>query len=169
MVSAKASTRYSEAGIHLLVEKPRRQKRHSIKNNPITTKIVYSVAIVQRLGHTVAQVKFSEQDQNTSSTYRELAAIVCMLQSFKNLLINESIQWNSNNQNVERILQVGSIKPDLHSLALQIYYMCIQNNNRIHSVWIPREENTLADHYSRPNDTDDFGIDFKHSTSFNES
>ena len=25
----------------------------------------------------------------------------------------------------------------------------------------PREENTLADYYSRPNDTDDFGIDFK--------
>ena len=84
-----------------------------------------------------------------------------MLQSFKHLLINESILWNPDNQNVGRIIQVGSTKPDLHSLALQIYYMCMQNNNRIHSVWIPREENTLAAHYSRSNDTDDFGIDSK--------
>ena len=146
------------------LKNPDGRNSHSIKNNTIITKIVYSDAsdsgygsyIVQRLGHTVAQGQISEQVQNTSSTYRELAAIVYMLQSFKQLLINESIQWNSNNQNVGRIIQVGSTKPDLHSLALQIYYLCMQNNNRIHSVWIPREENTLADHYSRPNDTDDW-------------
>ena len=113
--------------------------------------------IVQRLGHTVVQGKFSKQEQNTSSTYRELAAILYMLKSFNNLLIHKTIQWNSDNENVGRIIQVGSTKPDLQSLALQIYYMCLKNDNRIRSVWIPREENTLA----RPNDTDDFGIDFK--------
>ena len=83
--------------MHLLVKNPIDGRNgHSIKNNPIITKIVYSDAsdsgyggyIVQRLGHTVAQGKFSEQDQNTSSTYRALAAIVYMLQGFKHLLIN---------------------------------------------------------------------------------
>ena len=142
---------------------------HSILRNPIITKIIYSDAskvgyggyIVQRMGCTIAQRKFSPNETNTSSTYRELAAVLYMLQSFKSILRNETIQWNSDNQNVGRIIQVGSTKPVLQLLALQIYHLCLQNNNKIHSVSRPREENTLADHFSRPNDTDDFGIDFK--------
>ena len=84
------------------------------------------------------QGKFSKQEQNTSSTYRELAAILYMLKSFNNPLIHETIQWNSDSQNVGRIIQVGSTKPDLQSLALQIYYMCLKNDNRIQSVGIPQ-------------------------------
>ena len=142
---------------------------HTFRNNPIITKIIYSDAsdkgyggyVVQRMGITVAQGNFSKHEQHTSSTHRELLAILYMLQSFKRILKNESIQWNSDNMNIGTIIQAGSTKPDLQALALQIYNLCITNNNRIYSVWIPREENVLADFYSRPNDTDNFGIDQK--------
>ena len=125
---------------------------HGIKNNPTITKVIYSDAsdkgyggyIVQRLGKTIAQGKFSRQEKHTSSTYRELAAVNYMLRSFKNILRDETIQWNSDNQNVCRIIQAGSTKPDFQSLALQIYHTCISNNNKIYSVWIPREENTFT-------------------------
>ena len=55
---------------------------------------------------------------------------------------------------------MGSSKPQLHTLALRIYEICIAKNNKIVSVWIPREENELADYYSRPNDTNNFTIDY---------
>ena len=55
----------------------------------------------------------------------------------------------------------SAVQNQIYIHQLSKYYICMQNNNRIHSVWIPREENRLADHYSRPNDTNDFGIDFK--------
>ena len=142
---------------------------HCIKNNPSITKIVYSDAsdrgyggyIVQKLGNTVAQGSFSRPEQNTSSTHRELLAVVNILKSFTDVLRNENILWHSDNSNVGRIIEVGSTKPDLQEIALQIYEICIANNNRIFSVWIPREENTLADYYARPSDTDNFGIDYK--------
>ena len=142
---------------------------HRIRNNPAITKVVYSDAsdkgyggdIVQKLGNTVAQGSFSKPEQNTSSTHRELLAVVNVLKSFKSILKNDNILWHSDNSNVSRIIQAGSTKPDLQKLALQIYELCLVNNNTIYSVWIPREENTIADFYSRPNDTDDFGIDYK--------
>ena len=142
---------------------------HKIRNNPVVTKIVYSDAsdtgfggyIMHRMDNTVAQGTFNRLEQGTSSTHRELLAVLYLLQSFKNLLCNETIQWNSDNMNVGRIIQAGSSKPDLQQLALRIYSACVANNSVIHSVWIPREENTLADFYSRPNDTDNFSIDHK--------
>ena len=120
---------------------------HSILSNPIITKIIYSDAsqmgyggyIVQRMGCTIAQGKFSPNETNTSSTYRELAAELYMLQGFKGILRNETIQWNSDNQNVGSIIQVGSTKPVLQSLALQIYQLCLRNNNKVHSVCMEAE------------------------------
>ena len=81
---------------------------HRIKNNPTITKVIYSDAsdkgyggyIVQILGKTIAQGKFSRQEQNTSSTYQELAVVNYILRSFKNIPRDETIQWNSDNQNV---------------------------------------------------------------------
>ena len=141
---------------------------HKIRANPIVTRIVYSDAsdkgyggyMVQRLGNVVAQGRFSEQEKDTSSTHRELLAVRYILQSFQGILRNETIQWHSDNTNVGKIIQGGSTKPDLQKIALQIYDLCIANNNKILSIWVPREENIIADFYSRPNDTDDFTIDY---------
>ena len=63
--------------------------------------------------------------------------------------------------NVARIIQPGSTKHDLHSIALRIYEKCIKLKNHIIPVWLPREENTIADFFSRPNDTDNFSIDYR--------
>ena len=141
---------------------------HKFRCHPIITKIIYSDAsdrgyggyILQRLNNIVAQGTLPNQERQSSSTHRELLAVYYMLKSFT-FLHNETIQWHSDNSNVGRIIQSGSSKPDLHAIALHIYKICIANNIRILPTWVPREENRLADNYSRPNDTDDVTIDHK--------
>ena len=82
--------------------------------------------------------------------------------------MHESIQWYSDNVNVSRIIQVGSRKPDLHCLALDIFDLCIQFNLHIQPSWIPREENEFADMISKFVDTDSWTIDLE-TFSFIES
>ena len=109
----------------------------------------------------VAQGHFSPQEKCSSSTHRELLAVKYALESFASLLQHDTILWHSDSHNVGRILQVGSSKPDLHAIAVEIYELCVANSNNVLSVWIPRAENSVADFYSRPKDTDDFSIDNK--------
>ena len=91
-----------------------------------------------------------------SSTWRELRAVRMVLESFQVKLSNERIRWFTDNQNVVRIVQYGSKNAALQSEALAIFSMCINNHIRIEPEWIPREQNQLADYYSRITDYDDW-------------
>ena len=53
------------------------------------------------------------------------------------------------NQNVVRILQVGSRKPILQEQALKVFKMCIAFHIRLEPEWVPRGKNELADFMSR--------------------
>ena len=57
-----------------------------------------------KLGNIIAQGNFTPLEENTSSTYRELAAVKHLLNSFGNLLKHETVLWHSDNQNVSKIL-----------------------------------------------------------------
>ena len=125
-----------------------------IKQNIQTTKVVYSDAsgtgyggyIVDRLGNEIARGTFTEFERGTSSTYRELLAVKNVLQSVGFLLRNESVQWNTDNINVVRIIQAGSSKEHLQAKAIEIYEFCICYDIEIFPLWIPREQNEIADH-----------------------
>ncbi|WP_228265385.1 reverse transcriptase-like protein, partial [Acinetobacter baumannii] len=71
---------------------------------------------------------------------------------------NRNVCFYTDNKNVERIVQVGSMKPDLQFIALDIYHTCIQQNININVIWIPREENQKADYVSKIIDTDDWHV-----------
>ena len=73
-------------------------------------------------------------------------------------LANSRDRWFTDNQNVPRIMQVGSSQPILHSIALQIFGLSIQHNIRVEPEWIPRELNERADYLSRIIDCDDWYI-----------
>ena len=64
----------------------------------------------------------------------------------------------TDNQNVERISEVGSMKNDLQSLAIDIFHVCAQNCICLKVQWIPRELNILADQYSKIFDFDDWSV-----------
>jgi hypothetical protein len=57
-----------------------------------------------------------------------------------------------------KIVEIGSMKLDLHSLALRIFNLCLANRINLEIQWIPRTENEKADYISRLIDTDDWQI-----------
>ena len=129
-------------------------------------RVVYSDASAVGAGGYVVDIKgakffkqWEDGEELKSSTWRELKGVYICLQSFSELLKNSVIRWFTDNQGVVRIVQNGSMKQDLHDLALLIYKLCIHENISLTVDWIPRSENTVADTISRSLDTDDWEIE----------
>ena len=78
-------------------------------------------------------------DFSNSSTWRERAAIVFALESFA-----PRVKWFTDRQTAARIIDVASMKLDLHRLAIKIFYFCTEHSIRLEVQWIPRTENEIA-------------------------
>ena len=106
--------------------------------------------------NTVSFRSWNPSERLKSSTWRELKAIHFCLLSFCSSLKNSSVLWHSDNQAAVRILEVGSPKPDLQSLAIDIFTLCKNNSICLLPYWIPRELNKIADDISKTTDYDDW-------------
>ena len=104
-------------------------------------------------GHLVANGLWSDEEARQSSTWRELKAVRMVLESFQEKLRNERVRWFTDNQNVVRVVQYGSKKPDLQTEALAIFSTCLQQHNIIK---IEPDQNEQADYISRLVDYDDW-------------
>ena len=140
---------------------------YAIKGKHACTKIIYTDAsdhafggfIVEKLGNKIAHGEFHDAEKSESSTYRELAALKYVLQGFRHELAHQRVLWHSDNINATNIINIGSSKNHLQSLALDIHQLSLQSDIQIVSKWIPREHNTIADGISKYCDTDDWGVD----------
>jgi hypothetical protein len=94
-----------------------------------------------------------------SSTWRELAAVLRVLLELRDVFAHQKIRWYTDNSNVPRILAHGSMKSDLHSLALSVFQLCLKHNIVILPEWVPRDNNSIADSISRVSDFDDWSVD----------
>ena len=92
-------------------------------------------------GASVSYGQWTPQEAVRSSTWRELAAVWYVLVSVADSLANHRVRWFTDNQNVVRILQVGSKKPALHAVSRKIFILCIHNQIQLEPEWIPRELN----------------------------
>ena len=75
----------------------------------------------------VCHMLWEPSDCSKRSTWRELAAIVFALESFAPILEGSLVKWFADSQTAARIIEVGSMKLDLHSIRLEVQ-------------WIPRTE-----------------------------
>ena len=107
----------------------------------------------------IAQGNWLPDEAVQSSTWRKLVAVGRVLESVAHKLSNLRVRWFTDNQNVVRILQVGSAKPHIQVEALRVFKACICYNIRLEPEWIPRDRNQLADYYSCTVDYDDWHID----------
>ena len=97
--------------------------------------------ILKHLNKEICSAKFKNYEKQASSTHRELLGVKYDLDSFGEMLRNKSIQININNPSAWRILSVSRAKSHLQNIAIA-------------TRWIPREQNELADYYSRIKNTD---------------
>ena len=140
---------------------------YAIKPKQSTSQILFTDAssyayggyLLQRLGKVVCHGKFNFNQQAKSSTERELLAIKYCLESFAAKICHEAVNIRTDNFSASRIIEIGSPKPHLQDIALQIFEICVHNDIRLRPTWIPRERNKHADYLSKLVDTDDWAID----------
>ena len=136
-----------------------------IWHSPSAMRVVYSDAsdtgyggyIVEH-GPCVAYGQWTADEAEQSSTWRELTAVWRVISAVASKLVNMRVRWFTDNQNVARILQVGSKKPQLHAIAVKVFSLSVQYQIRLEPEWIPRELNERADYLSRIVDHDDWKL-----------
>ena len=97
----------------------------------------------------IYQAFWSEEEAQKHSTYRKMKAVLLALDSFSDKLNNKNVKWFTDSKNCARILQSGSFKEDLHSVACQIYSLCASKGISLEIHWIPRSQNCQADFISK--------------------
>ena len=104
---------------------------------------------------------FSADERETHSTFRELANVHFSINAFLEIIKNSSVKFLVDSQSAARIIDVGSMKPDLQWFATEIFFLCFNNNISLKVEWIPRDQNQEADWASREADIidiEDWGI-----------
>ena len=111
---------------------------------PSAVRVVYSDAsetgyggYVVEHGPCVSRGCWELEEAACTSTWRELSAVHMVLLSMAPKLVNAQVCWFTDNQNVAHILQLGSRKPDLHAISLQVFDMAVQYQIRLEPEWIP--------------------------------
>lgn len=113
------------------------------------TKIIYSDASDSACGSYIQFVdkifhkNWSDFEASQSSTFRELLAVSLSLQAFTDSLGAQSVVWYTDNQNVSRIVNIGSKVPALQKMAPDIHRCCLSRGISIDMQRIPRDFNFL--------------------------
>ena len=81
----------------------------------------YGGFILKRLNKEVCSAKFKDSEKQTSSTHRELLTVKYVLDKLGEMLQNQSVQVNIDNSSACRILTVGSAKPYLQIIAIDVF------------------------------------------------
>ena len=77
-----------------------------------------------------------------SSTYCDLKAVFYVLKSYANSLRHQRLKVFVDNMGASRVLMVGSSKPYLQQIAVDIFSICLSFDISLDLQWLPREENT---------------------------
>ena len=103
---------------------------------------------------------WTKEESGKSYTWRELYAIEFALEFFCTVLENLNVEWFTDDQAATKIVEVGSMRNDIHTstLALRIFQICIKHKIISDIHWVPRSEVERADFISRIIDLDDWQI-----------
>ena len=106
----------------------------------------------------ISHGQWSHEESRMSSTWRELKAVHNIMISMIRLLQNRNVKWYTDNKNVEHIVNKGSMKGHLQSIAWDIYNDCVKHGISLEIEWVPRTDNEKADYVSKIVDKDDWAI-----------
>lgn len=96
--------------------------------------------------------------RGTSSSYRELQAVLIALQVFGDRLRNRRVEWRLDSQVAVLVLVSGSRSDDCHVVARAVCDLATSLEVVIVPIWVPREQNTVADDLSNFIDWGDYTL-----------
>ena len=79
-----------------------------------------------------------------------------VLSSSVKIIHSQILKHDTDNKNVVTVLSIGSRKPDLQELVVNIFKVCIRHNIQLVPKWAPGEKNEIGDEISRMVDHDDY-------------
>jgi hypothetical protein len=103
---------------------------------------------------------WSNNDSDRSSTWRELMCFYIGLKSFEKSIQECEVKWYTDCKNLIYVVKKGSKVGNLHKIVCDINKFCLERKVHISVIWIPRENNLMADKLSRCFDSDDWGISY---------
>lgn len=71
---------------------------------------------------------------------------------------NNSVEVNSDNQNVPHIFKVDSKKKALQDNTMSVHSLCDEKNIHLKCIWLHKAKNTKVDTLNRMSDCDDWSI-----------
>lgn len=119
--------------------------------------------------HQVVQKMWTNTEASKSSTYRELKAVFITLSSLVQCFSNRLVKVYTDNQNVVRIIKAGSMNSELQDIAIDIFNFCLKFSISLEVEWIPRNQNQIADIYSKIFDFDDWFVSDLYFNYFNKA
>ena len=106
----------------------------------------------------VGHKNWSAEESQKSSTWKELIAISFAVEAFDNHLAGQAVTCNTDNQNVVRIIQAGSMVKELQDIALSVFLFTSQRQIHLNVSWLPRDQNSQADFLSKIVDFNDYSL-----------
>ncbi|GMT23284.1 hypothetical protein PFISCL1PPCAC_14581, partial [Pristionchus fissidentatus] len=100
----------------------------------------------------------SPAEKEESSTLSELRAVEFAVDTFEKEWKGLNVVFFGDNKSAMTILKKGSMKPELHGIALRVEAARVRTSASFKFHWIPRELNTDADLASRDLDMDDWSL-----------
>ena len=107
-----------------------------------------------------------EGEIDDRSTFRELKAIHNVVECYAPQIAHSKVKIYSDNQGACSIIEKGSARIKLNTLAIDIFTLSLKNDITLFPEWIPGSENESADILSKFLDKDDWKIHpliFSHS------
>ena len=101
---------------------------------------------------------WSALEADSSSTWRVLEAVRRSSISYEDILKGKLVSVKSDSRNACSIMHIGSRKPDLQAIELELETFCNRNDIKLCSIWVPRALNKQADQLSRKFDSDDWSV-----------
>ena len=140
----------------------------SILNKPQSDIITYSDASKDALGiltytkhgepsFTINRT-FDSEEKVSSSTHRELLAVLYGVENLCDIWKDRSIHWFTDSMNVVKVVKRGSMVTSLHKIACKISKLVTKHNITLNLSWICRNDNKQADSLSRIVESDAWSV-----------
>lgn len=116
---------------------------YHIRRKFCATAVVYSDAsdsgfsrFSTLIGDRVSFGHWNELEASQSSIFKELKALLYVLQSFPAALPHHKVNWFSDSQNTCRVVSVGTSKPELQAIAIEIFEVCMSFDIAMEIEWL---------------------------------
>ena len=111
----------------------------------------------------VSRGTWSVEERIKPSVWRELISVYRVLTSLIHILSGQNVKWFTDNLAVTSpvIVHKGSMKSDLHVIAIDLFKLWLSRSIRLQVKWIQRSQYDRADYLSKVVEKDDWGFSFE--------